>query len=121
MIVKKKGILEEIINKNVEEVNLEEEKEKEQNEREEKEDEKEKEKENQQPVPIATNDEAGVVSKGEQEDAGSEGENSKEEECEEPDKDTFSDEEVRMPTKKEPLYKEKVLGLLQKGSVLWLV
>ncbi|XP_057532931.1 uncharacterized protein LOC130810823 [Amaranthus tricolor] len=81
--VSEKGILEEIINENVEEVNSEEEKEKGQNEREEKEDEKEE-------------------GKRGSEDAGSEGETSKEEEGEEPHDDTFSDEEVRMPTKKEP-------------------
>ena len=103
--VSEKGILEEIINEDVEEVNSVEAKEKQQNEREEKGDEKEKEKEDQQPFPTATNDEAEVGSKGEQEDAGSERENSKEEEGKEPDDDTFSDEEVRMPTKKETVVK----------------
>ncbi|XP_057520877.1 uncharacterized protein LOC130801130 [Amaranthus tricolor] len=109
--VSEKGILEEISNEDVEEENSEEDKdegeEKEQDEGKEKEDEKEKEKEDHQPVPTATNDGAKVVSKGEHEEAGSKGEISKEEEDEDLDDDTSSDEEVWMPTKKEPFVKQR--------------
>ena len=100
--VLEKGMLEEISNEDVEEEKSDEDK----DTGEEKNRIKEKKKRISRLFPLSQMM-TEIVSQEEQEESKSKGETSNEEEGEDPDDHISSDEEVRMPTKKEPLVKQR--------------